>query len=159
MGAASADHLDHASDEGIARMVQAGVVFNLLPGAVLFLGLNRYPDARRILNLGGSLALSTDFNPGSSPTQNLALMMTLAGSFCKLSAQESLWACTRGGARALQLEERLGNLTAGAQADLVVWDCSEEQLIPYYFGMNQVHQVYKTGRLVVSQGKRINQSL
>jgi imidazolonepropionase len=155
VGAASADHLDHVSDEGIERMVRAGVVFNLLPGAVLFLGLNRYPDARRILKMGGSLALSTDFNPGSSPTQNLPLMMTLAGSFCQLSPRETLWAATRGGARALRLEDRLGHLTPGAQADVTVWDCAEERQIPYWYGMNQVHQVYKRGRLIIVNGKII----
>jgi imidazolonepropionase len=153
VGAASADHLDNASDAGIEKMARAGVVFNLLPGAVLFLGLNRYPNARRILNLGGSLALSTDFNPGSSPTQNLPLMMTLAGSFCKLSPRETLWAATRGGARALRVEDRLGHLTPGAQADLVVWDCQDERLIPYHYGMNQVWQVFKSGRQVVAGGK------
>lgn len=156
VGAASADHLDNASDKGIEMMTRAGVVFNLLPGAVLFLGLARYPNARRILNMGGSLALSTDFNPGSSPTQNLPLMMTLAGSLCKLSVKETLWAATRGGARALRLEDRLGHLEPGAQADLVVWDCRDERLIPYYYGVNQVDQVYKRGRQVVSGGKVIS---
>ena len=130
------------------EMVEAGVVFTLLPGSVLFLGLNRYPPARRILEKGGSLALATDFNPGSSPTQNLPLMMTLAGSFCKLSPREALWASTRGGTRALCLEDRIGSLSLGYQADFVIWNCPDERFIPYYFGINLVRQVYKLGKRV-----------
>lgn len=148
VGAVSAEHLDHISDQGIEKMVAAGVVFTLLPGSVIFLGLNRYPPARRILEKGGTLALATDFNPGSSPTQNLPLMMTLACSFCTLTIREALWAATRGGARALNREERVGSLNPGCQADLVIWDCHDERLIPYYFGMNLVKGVYKSGRQV-----------
>jgi len=149
VGAVSAEHLDYISERGIERMVEAGVVFTLLPGSVIFLGLNRYPPARRILEKGGALALATDFNPGSSPTQNLPLMMTLAGSFCRLSPREALWAATRGGARALCMEEQIGSLRPGGQADLVVWNCPDERFIPYYFGMNLVQQVYKLGRRVL----------
>jgi imidazolonepropionase len=148
VGAISAEHLDYISERGIEMMVAAGVVFTLLPGSVIFLGLNRYPPARSILEKGGSLALATDFNPGSSPTQNLPLMMTLAGSFCRLSPREALWASTRGGARALCLEDRVGSLAAGCQADFVVWNCPDERFIPYYFGINLVRQVYKLGKRV-----------
>ena len=152
VGAASAEHLDYISDRGIEKIVEAGVVFTLLPGAVIFLGLNRYPPARRILEKGGALALATDFNPGSSATQNLPLMMTLACVFCRLTVREALWAATRGGARALRREDQLGSLDPGYQADLVVWNCDDENLIPYYFGMNLVADVFKAGRRVVSDG-------
>ena len=148
VGAVSAEHLDYISERGIEKMAEAGVVFTLLPGSVIFLGLNRYPPARRILEKGGSLALATDFNPGSSPTQNLPLMMTLAGSYCRLSPREALWATTRGGARALCMEDRIGSLRPGSQADLGVWNCADERSIPYYFGMNLVQQVYKLGKRV-----------
>jgi imidazolonepropionase len=148
IGAASAEHLDFITDAGIEKMVQAGVVFSLLPGSVIFLGLNRYPPARRILEKGGAIALATDFNPGSSPTQNLPLMMTLAGSFCRLTAREALWAATRGGARALQLEDQIGSLEIGCLADFVIWNGADERLIPYYYGMNLIRQVYKRGQRV-----------
>ncbi len=155
VGAASAEHLDYISDEGIEKMKKAGVVFTLLPGAVIFLGLNRYPPARRILEKGGTLALATDFNPGSSATQNLPLMTTLACVFCKLTVRQALWAATLGGACALRLEDRLGSLESGKQADLVIWNCDDERQIPYYFGMNLVEDVFKAGKQVVKNGKII----
>jgi len=158
VGAVTADHLDYISDRGLEVMAAAGVVFTLLPGAVLFLGLHRYPPARRILEGGGSLALATDFNPGTSPSQNLPLMMTLAGSFCKLTAREALWGATRGGARALRREDRAGSLDSGHPADLVVWQCADERLIPYYFGLNLAAQVYKHGRLVAAGGQAVYSS-
>lgn len=150
VGAASAEHLDYVSDRGIEKMAEASVVFTLLPGSVIFLGLNRFPPARKILERGGVLALATDFNPGSSPTQNLPLMMTLAGSFCSLSVRETLWAATRGGARALRMEDQIGSLDIGHQADLVMWNCAEERMLPYSFGMNLVKAVFKSGRQVVA---------
>lgn len=158
LGAASAEHLDYVSDRGIDMMAQAKVVFTLLPGAVIFLGLTRYPPARRIIEAGGSIALATDFNPGSSSTQNLPLMMTLACVFCHLSVSEALWAATRGGARALQMEEHVGSLNPGNKADLIVWDCDDERLIPYYFGMNLVKEVFKAGVKVVDKGAVIHTS-
>lgn len=159
VGAVSAEHLDYISDTGIEEMVKAGVVFTLLPGAVIFLGLDRYPPARRILERGGMMALATDFNPGSSPTQNLPLMMTLACSFCKLTTREALWAATRGGAYALKMEDRIGSLERGKKADLVVWNADDERLIPYYFGANLVREVYKSGRRVVAGGSVIRSNV
>ncbi|HDH58204.1 MAG TPA: imidazolonepropionase, partial [Bacteroidetes bacterium] len=113
------------------------------------------PPARRILEKGGTLALATDFNPGSSATQNLPLMTTLACVFCKLTVRQALWAATLGGACALRLEDRLGSLESGKQADLVIWNCDDERQIPYYFGMNLVEDVFKAGRQVVKNGKII----
>ncbi len=152
LGAASADHLDYISEKGIEEMAASGVVFCLLPGAVIFLGLDRYPPARRILAAGGKIALSTDFNPGSSATQNLSLMMTLACVFCRLTAKEALWAATLGGATALKREDRIGGLNPGARADLVIWDTDDETLIPYYFGVNLVKDVFKSGRRIIKNG-------
>lgn len=151
--AASAEHLDYISDTGIERMVQAEVVFCLLPGAVIFLGLDRYPPARKIIEAGGKISLSTDFNPGSSATQNLPLMMTLGCVFCKMTVKEALWAVTYGGAAALRCTETAGSLNLGRNADLVIWDCDDERLIPYYFGINLVKDVFKAGRLAVKDGK------
>lgn len=158
LGAASAEHLDYISDRGIDMMAQAGVVFTLLPGAVIFLGLTRYPPARGILEKGGALALATDFNPGSSATQNLPLMMTLACVFCHLTVREALWAATRGGARALEMEEHVGSLSYGSKADLIVWHCDDDRLIPYNFGMNLVEDVFKAGVKVVDKGTVVHSS-
>jgi imidazolonepropionase len=74
--------------------------------------------------------------------------MTLAGSFCRLTAREALWAATRGGARALQLEDQIGSLEIGCLADFVIWNGADERLIPYYYGMNLIRQVYKRGQRV-----------
>lgn len=150
VGAASAEHLDYISDEGIARMAAENVIFCLLPGAVIFLGLDRYPPARKILSAGGKIALSTDFNPGSSATQNLPLMMTLICVFCGLTAREALWASTRGGATALKRDDRIGSLDPGYQADIVIWDTDNETLIPYYFGVNLAKDVFKSGRKIIA---------
>ncbi len=155
VGAASADHLDYISDAGIKNMVEADVVFTILPGAVIFLGLDRYPPVRRILESGGKLALATDFNPGSSATQNLPLMMTLGCVFCGLTTREALWAVTRGGALALKIEERVGALDIGKLADVVIWNCDNEQAIPYYFGMNLVGKVFKAGRCVLNNDDQL----
>lgn len=156
VGAASAEHLDFISDRGIEKMVEAGVVFTLLPGAVIFLGLLRYPRVDRILQKGGTIALATDFNPGSSPTQNLSLMMTLACVFCKSTARQALWAATRGGAKALRMDNAIGSLDSGRQADLVIWNCNDDHLIPYYFGTNLVAHVFKGGELVVRNGRLVS---
>lgn len=156
VGAVSAEHLDFISDHGIEKMIRSGVVFTLLPGAVIFLGLNRYPPADRIREQGGIMAIATDFNPGSSPTQNLPLMMTLACTFCKLSVRESLWAATFGGALALRREGEIGTLQAGYQADIVIWEGDDERMIPYYFGMNLVKDVFKAGKQIVTDGRVIS---
>ena len=155
MGAVSAEHLDYISDEGIERMVEAGVIFNLLPGAVFFLGHNKYPPARKIIEGGGIIALATDFNPGSSMTRSLPLMMTLGCVFMGMDADEALCAVTLNAARSLKREDRIGSLEAGKQADIVLWDAPGHQYIPYHYGENLVQAVFKGGDLVYQTSLRL----
>lgn len=153
LGAASADHLGAISDEGIAALAASGTVATLLPATLLFLGRRRYAPARRLLDAGATVALATDFNPGSSPTPSLPLVLTLACSQMGMDPLEALVAATRGGARALRLPDGHGTLTPGAPADLVLWDCDDHGEIPYHFGVNRVRRVWKGGREVVRRSR------
>ena len=148
LGAVSAEHLDYISDEGIDRMVAAGVIFNLLPGAVFFLGHHKYPPARDIITRGGLIALSTDFNPGSSMTRSLPLIMTIACIFMGMNADEVLSAVTINAAKSLNRADRIGSIEIGKQADLVIWNAPTHEFIPYNYGENLVCGVFKNGELV-----------
>ena len=148
LGAVSAEHLDFISDQGIDRMIEAGVIFTLLPGAVFFLGHDKYPPARKIIDQGGVIALATDFNPGSSMTRSLPMMMTLACVFMGMNADEVLAAVTLNAAQSLNRADRLGSIEAGKQADLVLWDAPSHHYIPYHYGENMVSAVFKKGEVV-----------
>ncbi len=148
MGAVSAEHLDHISDRGIELMIEAGVIFTLLPGAVFFLGLKKYPPARTIIDKGGIVALATDFNPGSSMTRSLPMMMTIACIYMEMNADEALTAVTLNAAKALNRERKIGSIETGKQADLVIWNAPSHQYIPYHYAENLVCGVFKNGQLV-----------
>lgn len=149
LGAASADHLGRVSDAGIRALARSDTVATLLPGTLLFLGKSGYAPARRLMEAGATVALATDFNPGSSPTPNMALMMTLACSRMAMDPLEALWSATAAGARALRLDDGRGTLAEGAPADVVVWAASDYREIPYRFGVNLVRGVWKRGERVV----------
>ena len=148
LGAVSAEHLDYISDAGIDRMIEAGVIFNLLPGAVFFLGHDKYPPARKIIDKGGLIALSTDFNPGSSMTRSLPLIMTIACIFMGMNADEVLNAVTLNAAKSLNRADRIGSIEIGKQADLVIWNAPSHEYIPYNYGENLAYGVFKNGELV-----------
>jgi imidazolonepropionase len=149
MGAASADHLGEISDEGIRALVRGETVATLLPSTLFFLGRKNYAPGRRLLDLGAKVALATDFNPGSSPSPSMPLVLTIACSQMGFDPLEAIYAATAGGARALQLEDGRGTLAVGAPADLVVWDTADYKEIPYRFGVNLVRGVWKRGARVV----------
>lgn len=149
LGAASADHLGEISDAGIRAIARSETVATLLPATLMFLGRKSYAPARRLLDLGATIALATDFNPGSSPTPSMPIVLTIACSQMGLDPLEALVAATAGGARALRLEDGRGTLRAGAPADLVVWAASDYREIPYRFGVNLVRGVWKRGTRVV----------
>lgn len=149
LGAASADHLGEISDAGIRAIARSETVATLLPATLMFLGRKSYAPARRLLDLGATIALATDFNPGSSPTPSMPIVLTIACSQMGLDPLEALVAATAGGAHALRLEDGRGTLRAGAPADLVVWAASDYREIPYRFGVNLVRGVWKRGTRVV----------
>jgi imidazolonepropionase len=133
---ASLDHMDHVNDADLAALAQSDTVATFVPGANYFLGLARYPDARRFIESGVAVALATDYNPGSSPTLNMSMTMSLACTQMRMSPAETIAAATINGAWALRLADRKGSVEAGKDADLAVFDVSDYREIPYWFGAN-----------------------
>jgi imidazolonepropionase len=145
LGAASADHLGDVSEAGIAALAGSHTVATLLPATLFFLGRRRYAPARALLDAGAQVALATDFNPGSSPTAGLPLVMTAACSQMGMSPAEALRAATAGGAAALRLGAGEGTLRPGAPADLVLWRASQVAELPYRPGARLCAGVWKAG--------------
>ncbi|HEX6135347.1 MAG TPA: imidazolonepropionase [Longimicrobiales bacterium] len=149
LGAASADHLGAISDAGIAALSHSDTVATLLPATLLFLGRTRFAPARRLLDAGAAVALATDFNPGSSPTTSMQLVLTLACSQMGMDPLEAIVAATAGGARALRLSDGTGTLRPGAPADLVVWQISDHRELPYRFGAAPMRELWRRGERVL----------
>ena len=140
LGATSADHLDFASDTDLDAMREAGVVATLLPGCSYTLR-SPYPSARRLLERGLSVALATDFNPGTSYCENMQMMLGLAMSSMGMTLEETLVASTINGARALALHEQIGSIEVGKRCELAFWSISDYHEIGYHFGVNLVKSV------------------
>ena len=134
---ASLDHVDHVSDEDVARLAKTDTVATFGPGANYFLGLDRYPPARKFIDAGVPIALATDYNPGSSPTASMPFVMSLACTHMKLSPAEAVAAATINGACALGLESRKGSVEPGKDADLAVFEAEDYREIPYWFASNR----------------------
>ncbi|NOY06607.1 MAG: imidazolonepropionase [Chlorobi bacterium] len=147
-GAVSADHLDHLSDEDIVAMKRSGTVAVVLPGVSLFLGLPM-ADARRLIEQGLPVAVATDANPGSCMSENIQLMMTVAGTMMHLTVEEIFTAVTLNAAAALRRSEILGSIEVGKQADLLIFDVPSYEMIPYHMGVNHLSCVIKRGRKVL----------
>jgi imidazolonepropionase len=148
LGAASADHLGAISDAGIASLAASATVATLLPGTLFFLGRKQYAPARALRAAGAALALATDFNPGSSPSPSMPLVLTMACSQMGLDPLEALYAATAGGARALRIADGRGTLRPGAPADLVVWNCVTLAEVPYRYGAPPIASVWKRGERI-----------
>jgi len=134
---ASLDHMDHVNDADLPALAQSDTVATFVPGANYFLGLSRYPNARRFIESGAAIALATDYNPGSSPTLSMPMAMSLACTHMKLSPAEAIAAATFNGAWALRLADRKGSVEAGKDADLAVFNVSDYREISYWFGENR----------------------
>ena len=146
MRATSADHLAAVSDAGIAALAAGGTVATLLPGTMLFLGKTSHAPARRLIDAGVPVALATDFNPGTSPTMNFPLILTLGVSQLRLSVAEVLIAGTVNGAAALGAADKLGQLAPGFSADLVLWDVSDVRELPYWYGAGRCRASWVRGK-------------
>jgi len=144
----SADHLEIISDEDIAILAGSNTSAVLLPGCSFFLDYH-YAPARKLIDAGAIVALGTDFNPGSSPTISLPLIMAIACSKMRMLPYEALAAVTTNAAYALGVEKECGTLEVGKKADIVIWNAKSVTEIPYYFGANLVKNVIKNGRVVV----------
>ncbi len=134
---ASLDHMDYVNDADLPALAQSDTVATFVPGANYFLGLARYPNARRFIESGIAVALATDYNPGSSPTLSMPMAMSLACTHMKMSPAEAIAAATINGAWALRLAGRKGTVEPGKDADLAVFDVSDYREIPYWFGANR----------------------
>jgi imidazolonepropionase len=146
LGAASADHLVAASDEGIRQLSEGNTVAVLLPGTTFYLGKDQYARARKMIDEGAAVALATDFNPGSCVTENLQMIMSLAALKLKMSAEEIWNAVTVNAAHAIGKSSEAGTLEEGRSADFVIWDVPNYKYIPYHFGVNHAQCVYHSGK-------------
>jgi imidazolonepropionase len=149
--AASADHLEWIDDQGIIALASSGVSAVLLPGAVFNLGLARYAPARAMIDAGVPIALGTDFNPGSSPTPSMQMILSIACTQMRMTPAEAITAATINAAYTLDSGDTLGSLEPGKQADLVVFDCPDYRQIPYFYGVNHASVVIKSGRVVIDR--------
>ncbi|MBF2262211.1 imidazolonepropionase [Staphylococcus capitis] len=145
--AISADHLVASSEEGKAKLKNSDTVAVLLPATTFYLDKNDYADARGMLNNGGAIAVATDYNPGSSVTNNLQLAMAIAALKLKLSPNEVWNAVTVNAAKAIDADA--GTINQGDQANIVIWDAPNHEYIPYHFGINHAQKVIKDGKVIV----------
>jgi imidazolonepropionase len=147
LGTATADHLEHTDADGIAALKSAGVQPVLLPGSVYALGSSRYPAAREMIDAGLAVVLATDFNPGSSPTPSLTMILSLASTHMKMTPAESITAATINAAYSLNRGAEIGSLEPGKIADFVIHDCDDYRQLAYFFGIEHASQVYCDGKL------------
>jgi imidazolonepropionase len=152
LGAVSGDHLVGASDVGIAQLAKSNTIAVLLPGTSFYLGKEKYARARDMIEAGVAVALATDFNPGSSPTENLQLIMSLAALKLNMTPEEIWHAVTVNAAYAINRGEEAGRIAIGRKADIVIWDAPNYAYIPYHYGVNHVNTVLKEGKVVVKKG-------
>ena len=148
VGAYSADHLEYVSSRGIQRMAEKGVVATMLPGASFFLSMKKYPPAREMIEKGVAVSLATDFNPGSSMTESLPLMMTMGCTLLKMMPAEVIKATTVHAAKSVGRENEIGILEVGRQGDVIVLDIPNYRHLPYHFGVDHVEYVVKKGDVV-----------
>ncbi|PYV45479.1 MAG: imidazolonepropionase [Acidobacteria bacterium] len=146
--AVSVDHLEQVLPEDIQVLSRSATVATLLPGSVFHLGLNHYAPARALIDAGVPVALATDFNPGSSPTLNMQMILSIACTQMRMTPAEAIVAATINGAHALCCADRSGSLESGKQADLCIMDVEDYRQIPYFFGMNHCKTTLKKGRIV-----------
>ena len=146
LGATSADHLGAISASGIDALARAQTVATLLPGTMLFLGKSTQAPARELLEAGAAVALATDFNPGTSPTPNLPLILTLAVSQLRMSVAEAIIAATVNGAAALGLAGSIGQVAPGFSADLAVFEVDDVREIPYWYGDRRCRATWLRGK-------------
>src|SRR5699024_2938435 len=148
VGAISAEHLLKASEEGMEKMAEAGTIACLLPATALYLR-EQAAEGRKMIDKGVPVAISTDCNPGSSPTTSMPLVMNLACISMQLTPAEALTAATYNAACAINMQDQVGSLEVGKQGDIVLWDVENYQKLQYLFGVNHEKKVWKKGIQVV----------
>ena len=148
MGATTADHLEQTDEQGIAALKKANVQPVLLPGSVYALGSSRYPRAREMIEAGLAVVLATDFNPGSSPTPSMPMVLSLACTQMKMSPAEAITASTVNAAYSVNRGDKIGSLEPGKLGNFVIFDCDDYREVAYWFGVPQTRSVYIKGECV-----------
>ncbi len=149
LGAISVDHLEHLEGDELQALANSNTVATLLPGSCFHTG-NRYAPARRLIDEGAAVALATDFNPGTSPTVNMQMILSLACTQLKMTPAEAVSAATINGAAALGRAQSIGSLEPGKFADLIILDVGDYREVAYYFGMNLCHTIMRRGKIISS---------
>ena len=148
LGAASCDHLEQVSERDVRALAKSDTVAALLPGCDFHLGLTKYAPARKLIDEGAIVALATDYNPGTSPTTSMPMILSLACSQLKMTPAEAIGAATINAAYSLGRHRRIGSLEVNKQADLAVFDVADYREIPYYFGVNLCWITMKRGVVI-----------
>ena len=151
LGAASCDHLENVHSSDIRRLAESRTVATLLPGCEFHLGWKQHAPARKLIEAGAIVALATDYNPGTSPTVSMPMILALACTQLRMTPAEAIAAATINAAFALKRDKRIGSLEAGKQADLAVFTVEDYREIPYYFGMNRCWMTMKRGAIIHMQ--------
>lgn len=147
LGCASADHLMASSERDLRALAKTATVLNLLPGTSFYLNKD-YADARRMIALGAAVAVSSDYNPGSQPSENFQFILSLSANKLKLSPEEVLTAATINPAFHLGRSDAIGSIEVGKMADLTLLDAPNFEYVLYHYGINHTRAVFKHGRLV-----------
>lgn len=159
LNAISAEHLVGASEDGLKAMADKQVVAVLLPATSFYLMLNKFANARAMINMGVPIALASDCNPGTSPTESLQTVMNFACFGMKLLPEEIINAMTINAACAINREKEMGSIEVGKKADIVIFNSSNLNYLIYHFGINAVQTVFKNGKLVVVDGTIVKGSV
>ena len=156
LNAATADHLEHTDATGIQALKTAKVQPVLLPGSVYALGSHDYPAAREMIEAGLAVVLATDFNPGSSPTPSIPMILSLACTQMKMTPAEAITAATINAAYSLGRGDEIGSLEKGKRADFVIHEASDYRELAYFFGVEHPWRVYASGKLAYERYKNFN---
>ena len=153
--ATTADHLEKTDEQGIAALKSGGVQPVLLPGSVYALGSTHYPRAREMIEAGLAVVIATDFNPGSSPTPSMPMILSLACTQMKMSPAEAILASTINPSYSLGRGDQIGSLESGKVANFSIFDCEDYRELAYWLGVPQTHSVYVKGRRAHQSHERI----
>ncbi|HWZ96446.1 MAG TPA: imidazolonepropionase [Candidatus Dormibacteraeota bacterium] len=148
LGAASCDHLEQINISDIRTLAKSDTVATLLPGCDFHLGLKQYAPARKLIDAGAIVALATDYNPGTSPTMSMPMILSLACTQLRMTPAEAISAATINAAYSLGRHKRIGSLEVGKQGDLAVFEVEDYREIPYYFGVNTCWLTMKGGQII-----------
>jgi len=146
--AASCDHVEKVNKSDIVALGKSETVATLLPGCDFHLGLKEYAPARALIEAGAIVSLATDYNPGTSPTLSMPMILSLACTQLRMTPAEAIVAATINAAHALRREKSIGSLEVGKQADVAVFEVADYREIPYYFGVNHCWMTVKRGRVI-----------